>query len=79
MDRAYDGVIDIGQPLEVGLRWVLETYDVPKSALEELYLGLESDLGDQSFETLEDLMLYCRRVAGVVGAARRADCGLFGR
>ena len=67
VDRAYDGVIDIGQPLEVGLRWVLETYDVPKSALEELYLGLESDLSDQSFETLEDLMLYCRRVAGVVG------------
>ena len=67
VERAYDGVIDIGQPLEVGLRWVLETYDVPKSALEELYLGLESDLGAQNFDTLEDLMLYCRRVAGVVG------------
>ena len=67
VDNAYDGVISISEPLEVGLRWVLENYDVPKSAFEELYLGLASDLDFETFETLEDLMLYCRRVAGVVG------------
>lgn len=67
VEHAYDGVIDISSPLEVGLRWVLDNYDVPKTAFDELYLGLESDLSEQSFETLEDLMLYCRRVAGVVG------------
>ena len=67
VEHAYDGVIDISSPLEVGLRWVLDSYDVPKRAFDELYLGLESDLSEQSFQSLEDLMLYCRRVAGVVG------------
>ena len=67
VDNAYGGVISISEPLEVGLRWVLENYDVPKSAFEELYLGLASDLDFESFETMEELMLYCRRVAGVVG------------
>ena len=67
VENAYDGVISISEPLEVGLRWVLQSYDVPKSAFEELYLGLESDLNFEPFETMEELMLYCRRVAGVVG------------
>lgn len=67
IDRAYAGTPRSGAFLEVGLCWVLERFDVPKSAFEELYLGLESDLGEQRFETMEELMLYCRRVAGVVG------------
>lgn len=67
IERAYSGQIDPEAPLEVGLKWVLARYDVPKAAFSELYLGLESDLVGQRFVTLEDLMLYCRRVAGVVG------------
>ncbi len=67
VERAYAGAPRSGAFLEVGLCWVLERFDVPKSAFEELYLGLESDLGEQCFETLDDLLLYCRRVAGVVG------------
>ena len=67
VERAFDGNIDSRNPLEVGLAWVLESYDVPKHAFEELYLGLESDLECQRLETLDELMLYCRRVAGVVG------------
>ncbi len=67
IDRAYAGTPRSGAFLEVGLCWVLERFDVPKGAFDELYLGLESDLGEQRFETMADLMLYCRRVAGVVG------------
>jgi phytoene synthase len=40
---------------------------VPEAAFAELYLGLESDLDPKPFKTLDELMLYCRRVAGVVG------------
>lgn len=65
--RAYAGTPREGAFLEIGLHWVLEHFDVPKSAFDELYLGLESDLGTQNFETMDDLLLYCRRVAGVVG------------
>lgn len=67
IERAYAGAPRSGAFLEVGLHWVLERFDVPKGAFEELYLGLESDLSEQCFETMTDLMLYCRRVAGVVG------------
>ena len=67
VERAYAGAPAADAPLEVGLAWVLESYAVPKEALGELYLGLASDLEASCPETLEDLMLYCRRVAGVVG------------
>lgn len=65
--RAYAGTPRAGAFLEVGLSWVLEHFDVPKEAFDELYLGLESDLSIQTFRTMDDLLLYCRRVAGVVG------------
>jgi 15-cis-phytoene synthase len=67
VERSYTGQPRANQPLELALTWVLENYDVPKQAFEELYLGLDSDLRPQPYETVEDLMLYCRRVAGVVG------------
>ncbi|MGL4611246.1 MAG: phytoene/squalene synthase family protein [Trueperaceae bacterium] len=67
VDRAYSGQPRTTHPLELALTWVLENYDVPKQAFEELYLGLDSDLRPVPYETMDDLMLYCRRVAGVVG------------
>jgi 15-cis-phytoene synthase len=67
VERAYTGQPRTSQPLELALCWVLENYDVPKQAFEELYLGLDSDLRPGPYETIDDLMLYCRRVAGVVG------------
>lgn len=67
IERAYAGEVASHEPLEVALRWVLDRFDIPKYAFEELYLGFESDLYLARMETLEDLMLYARRVAGVVG------------
>ncbi len=72
--RWWDGIQGAyaGRPapdvaVEVGLAWVLERYDVPLSAFEELYLGLASDLEPADFADMDELMRYCRRVAGVVG------------
>jgi 15-cis-phytoene synthase len=67
IERAYSGQPRANQPLELALSWVLANYNVPKQAFEELYLGLDSDLRPSPYETIDDLMLYCRRVAGVVG------------
>jgi phytoene synthase len=67
IERAYAGEPFASAPFEVGLRWVLDRYDVPKGAFHELYLGLESDLQPADVLTLDELLLYCRRVAGVVG------------
>ena len=64
---AYAGRPDPDVAVEVGLAWVLERYDVPLSAFEELALGLASDLEPADFADMDELMRYCRRVAGVVG------------
>lgn len=67
VERAYAGKPREGEPLELGLSWVLEHYEVPLEAFQELYLGLEADLIGQEIGTVNDLMIYCRRVAGTVG------------
>ena len=67
LERAYDGRPAPGRAAEIGMAWVLERYDVPKSAFEELRLGFESDLTLTRVADTDELLLYCRRVAGVVG------------
>jgi len=67
VERAYAGTPNPSAAVEVGLAWVLSRYDVPRVAFEELYLGLASDLEPADVQTLDELMVYCRRVAGVVG------------
>ena len=67
IQRAYAGAPRSDVAVEVGLAWVLERHDVPLPAFEELYLGLASDLEPTDVADLDELMLYCRRVAGVVG------------
>lgn len=67
LQRTYDGHPDPRSSTEVALRWVLDRYEVPLSAFDELRLGFESDLTLTRVETTDELMVYCRRVAGVVG------------
>lgn len=49
------------------LRWVFTTYEIPAEYAFELLEGMRMDLDHRSYQTLEDLKLYCFRVAGVVG------------
>lgn len=65
--RAFDGRPRADAAVESGLHWLLQRFDVPLSAFEELYLGLASDIGRCELADMNELMLYCRRVAGVVG------------
>jgi 15-cis-phytoene synthase len=67
VERAYSGAPDPAVAVEVALAWTLERFDIPKRAFDELRAGLTTDLGDVDLDTLDDLLLYCRRVAGVVG------------
>lgn len=68
IERAYAGTPAPDRPLETALAWVLERHDVPFTAFRELCLGLQSDVERSRVETYEELMRYCRRVGGVVGA-----------
>jgi 15-cis-phytoene synthase len=67
IERAYAGRPDAEFAVEVGLAWVLDRFEVPRAAFEELHAGLETDLEPTDVADLDELLLYCRRVAGVVG------------
>lgn len=54
-------------PIDTALAWAAGTYPIPLSAFAELHEGLRMDLAGHEYRTMDDLILYCRRVAGVVG------------
>jgi phytoene synthase len=50
-------------------------YPLPLDALGELIDGCEMDVRGTTYETIDDLVVYCRRVAGTVG---RLSLAVFG-
>jgi phytoene synthase len=54
-------------PVNRELRLVAEKYQLPFELFDELICGVEMDLDQDRYETLEDLDQYCHRVASVVG------------
>ncbi|OLV19398.1 phytoene/squalene synthase family protein [Deinococcus marmoris] len=54
-------------PVDAALAWAAGTYPIPLSAFAELHDGLRMDLGRHVYRDMDDLTLYCRRVAGVIG------------
>lgn len=54
-------------PVDTALAWAAQTYPIPLSAFAELHEGLRMDLSGQVYRDMNDLTLYCRRVAGVIG------------
>ena len=54
-------------PMALALAWAAQRFPLSFEPYAELYQGLEMDLECHQYRTLEELMLYCRRVAGVVG------------
>jgi 15-cis-phytoene synthase len=79
IERAYlEGEPAPTDALTVALHWAVSSFDIPQEAFHELYLGLKMDLEGYSYRTLDDLELYCRRVAGVVGWLIAPICGYSG-
>lgn len=50
-------------------------YELPLSAFDELVQGCEMDVRGVRYETIDDLVGYCRRVAGTIG---RLSLAVFG-
>ena len=65
-------------PVDLALGWAAGQFPIPVSAFQELYLGLRMDLEGQVYRDMNDLELYCRRVAGVVGFMIAPICGYSG-
>jgi len=56
-----------GDPVSVALAHAVARYDLPLDALELLVDGVELDVRDTRYETFDELVVYCRAVAGSVG------------
>ena len=62
-------------PVLVAVRDAARRYPVPMPAFEELIDGVEMDVTGRTYETFDELVIYCRCVAGTVG---RLCLGVFG-
>jgi phytoene synthase len=62
----YEGVPQT-DPLLARFQSVVRAYAVPRVYLDELLLGMQMDTQNVHYRTLEDVLLYAYRVAGVVG------------
>ena len=56
-----------GDPVFTAFRHVMSEYAIPSDYPLELIEGMAMDVRGQRYETADDLMLYCYRVAGTVG------------
>jgi phytoene synthase len=59
----------------VALADACRRFPIPMNALDELIDGCEMDVNGTTYTTFEDLVAYCRRVAGTVG---RLSLGVYG-
>ncbi|MCU1493048.1 MAG: hpnD [Acidimicrobiaceae bacterium] len=64
-----------GDAVLVALGDAVTRYPIPLGALDELVTGCEMDCRQERYETFEDLVVYCRCVAGSIG---RLSLGVFG-
>jgi phytoene synthase len=55
------------EPVAVALADAQERYELPLEALELLGEGVELDVRDTRYETFDELVVYCRAVAGSIG------------
>lgn len=67
-----------GDPVLMALADTARRFPLPVSALEELVEGCEWDISGRRYETFEELVGYCRRVAGTIGRLSLAIYGSRG-
>lgn len=64
-----------GGPVGLALADVERQFELPREALFDLLDGVEMDVREVRYETFEQLVIYCRRVAGSIG---RLCLAIFG-
>jgi 15-cis-phytoene synthase len=64
-----------GDPVLVALADTATRYPIPMAALHELVDGCQMDVEGATYKTFDDLVGYCRHVAGTVG---RLSLGVYG-
>jgi 15-cis-phytoene synthase len=74
-EPAQAGVLDDTDPVLVALTDAGRRLPVPLAAFTELIDGCLADVNQASYETFDDLLWYCRCVAGSIG---RLSLGVYG-
>ncbi|WP_438290201.1 presqualene diphosphate synthase HpnD [Streptomyces sp. HUAS TT7] len=77
LGRIRDGRVDEDDtdPVAVALADAARRFPIPLGGLDELIDGVLMDVHGESYETWDDLKVYCRCVAGAIG---RLSLGVFG-
>ena len=73
--RDHEVAEDDTDPVAVALADAAAVFPLPLGGLDELIDGVQMDLRGQTYETWDDLAVYCRCVAGAIG---RLSLGVFG-
>ncbi|MEU7054025.1 presqualene diphosphate synthase HpnD [Streptomyces eurythermus] len=73
--RAGEVEEDDTDPVAVALSHAARAFPIPLGGLDELIDGVQMDVRGETYETWDDLKLYCRCVAGAIG---RLSLGVFG-
>lgn len=64
---AVFGAADLDDPVLGGFQVVVRARGIRRVYCDELLLGMAMDADDVRYETVDDLLVYCYRVAGTVG------------
>ncbi|MGX1880891.1 presqualene diphosphate synthase HpnD [Streptomyces sp. NPDC055287] len=77
LDRVRAGTVDDDDtdPVAVALSDTARRFPLPLEGLDELIDGVLMDVRGETYETWDDLKVYCRCVAGAIG---RLSLGVFG-
>jgi 15-cis-phytoene synthase len=75
LESLMAGRADAGDPVLVALADAAGRFDLPLAAFGELIDGCEADVRGTTYRTFDDLLHYCRCVAGSIG---RLSLGVFG-
>ncbi len=77
LDRVRKGAVDDDDtdPVAVALADTARRFPLPLEGLDELIDGVLMDVRGETYETWDDLKVYCRCVAGAIG---RLSLGVFG-
>jgi phytoene synthase len=67
--------IDVGDPVMIALADAHPRFELPLDALVSLIEGVELDVRGTTYETFDELVVYCRHVAGSIG---RLCLAIFG-
>ena len=65
-----------GDPVMIALLDAYRNFPLPRGALGELIEGVRMDVRGETYEQFEELVVYCRRVAGAIGRVCLAIFGL---